>query len=125
MRHVSKISVLIVDGSPVIVKRLITKLQEYIPEKKIKFSFTGIDALELINDNNPRSVILDIHLPDTNGTELLRKIKEFYPHTKVVVLTNETDAFFERRCQLLGSDGFYDKSIEVDMAIDKALEFAL
>lgn len=44
-------------------------------------------ALEKLNQNNADVVLCDVKLPDGNGVDLAKKIKEKYPITEVILLT--------------------------------------
>jgi DNA-binding NarL/FixJ family response regulator len=47
----------------------------------------GTDAINLITDLRPDIVVLDIGLPDLAGQEVLTRIRELTPETKVVVFS--------------------------------------
>ena len=48
---------------------------------------TGQEGLDLLQKSPFAVAIADVHLPDTNGIELVRHLKEISPATEVVVLT--------------------------------------
>ncbi len=51
-----------------------------LPNLEIFTSITGKEGLKLIQSKNPDVIILDIQLPDINGTDIcreLRKLKKF------------------------------------------------
>src|SRR5690242_11686476 len=48
---------------------------------------TGMQALRLFEEQKPAIVILDIHLPDSNGLTLLKAIKENSPSVTVIMAT--------------------------------------
>lgn len=49
---------------------------------------TAEEALRLSDLLHPEAVILDIRLGEMSGTEACRKLKQRYPHTKVLMLTS-------------------------------------
>ena len=51
----------------------------------------GKGAVENIQDNPPDLVLLDIGLPDMNGIEVLKQIKDFDPHIVVIMITASED----------------------------------
>ena len=56
------------------------------------FFFTsGRKALEHLNENKADIVFCDFRLPDTNGKDLLQKIKELSPGTPVIIITGYSD----------------------------------
>ena len=48
---------------------------------------TGAEAIELTRSELPDLVLLDLKLPDTNGLDVLRQIKEEVPEVCVIMLT--------------------------------------
>lgn len=51
---------------------------------------TGAEALSQLKRNQFDVVLLDYHLPDMNGVEVLQRMKELNVCTHVVMLTGET-----------------------------------
>jgi len=47
----------------------------------------GNSAIEIVSKQSPDLVLLDIHLPDKNGLEVLRAIKEGNPRAVVIIMT--------------------------------------
>ncbi|MCU0589015.1 MAG: response regulator [Syntrophobacteraceae bacterium] len=48
---------------------------------------TASDALEIIRSEQPTIVLADIIMPGMDGIELLQRIKEENPETKVIMMT--------------------------------------
>ena len=48
---------------------------------------TGAEALRLTQELRPPLVLLDVLLPDMDGTEVLRRIREKHPAIDVIMLT--------------------------------------
>jgi len=48
----------------------------------------GKEALEKMDSFCPSMIFMDIRLPDANGLELTRKIKEDCPETIIIILTS-------------------------------------
>jgi len=75
---------------------------------------TASAALALASATGPDAIILDLHLPDQSGLEILRKLKAQLPLAIVAILTNHPDPEYRQRCLALGADHFFDKSSEVE-----------
>lgn len=77
--------VLLVDDEPLFLQMLDRALQG--PSMVVKAVATGKAALQEVADSPYHLCFLDICLPDLNGTEVLKKIAEISPKTKVVMMT--------------------------------------
>jgi len=52
-------------------------------------AFTGSEGIKEIEEINPQCVTLDIHLPDINGIEILKKLKQKNLSLPVVIITSD------------------------------------
>lgn len=77
--------VLLVDDEPLFLQMLNRALQS--PSTEVKAVGTGAAALKEVAAAPYHLCFLDICLPDLNGTEVLKKIAEISPETKVVMMT--------------------------------------
>lgn len=51
----------------------------------------GEEALKLVEKCQPDVVLMDVLMPDMNGIEATKRIKENLPHIKVIILTSSSD----------------------------------
>jgi DNA-binding NarL/FixJ family response regulator len=70
-------------------------------------------AIAAIRRAPPDVVLLDIHLSEGNGIEVLRVVTAEYPMTKVIVVSNCADPIHRRHFTKAGAYAFYDKSHEL------------
>jgi DNA-binding NarL/FixJ family response regulator len=82
------------------------------------------DAIRLILEKGPDLVILDIVLHNGNGFEVLEKIKKEGSDAKVMILTNHPFLHYRLKSMELGAELFFDKSIELENAIQAIREMA-
>ncbi|MGH2771554.1 MAG: response regulator [Actinomycetota bacterium] len=78
------IRVLLVDDEPQIIRALRTSLE--VRDYDVVSTGTGKEAVRLVADSEPDIVVLDLGLPDMEGSEVLTKIRSF-SSVPVVVLT--------------------------------------
>ncbi len=80
-----EIKILIVDDEESISKSLARyfKMEDY----KVESTTSPIKALEMIHKENYMIVISDIMMPEMNGVEMLKKIKEFNGMIQVIMMT--------------------------------------
>lgn len=85
----TQISVLIVDDEAELRKSISMILTTAIPEIQFKImeAATGREALDLFEKGDFDIVIMDVRMPEMNGLEALKLIKESDPRTFVVIMT--------------------------------------
>lgn len=59
----------------------------------------------------PELVLLDIHMPEMNGLDALKRIKSILPETRVVILTVSEDEAFLADAIKSGADGYLLKHL--------------
>ena len=89
-------------------------------------ALNGKDALSIVKKEKPRIVFLDIIMPDINGLEVLRQIKEIDPAAKVIMVTVADDKETKDRAKALGADEFirkpFSKRYLEEVVIEKIIE---
>lgn len=105
-----KIFLLVVEDSLPLMERILYLLEGVSQIEFILHAANSAETLRIINEMPVDVVLLDINLPDGNGIDILKKIKEIRPETKVVMFTNYGAKVFRDACYKLGADGFLEKS---------------
>jgi DNA-binding NtrC family response regulator len=86
---------------------------------------TGAEAIEKAREVVPDLVLLDLKLPDMDGLEVLRRIKEVFPEIGVVMITAFGDIETAVMAMKNGAYDFVSKPINLDqllMVIRKGLD---
>lgn len=113
--------ILLVEDDPEITKLLDLHLntQSY----QLITCTNGSDALKEASKDNLDLIILDITLPDTNGWELCKKLREKDEHTPIVMLTCRSEETDKVLALELGADDYITKPFGILelMARTKAL----
>jgi two-component system cell cycle response regulator DivK len=75
----------------------------------------GFEGISLATEHRPDLVLMDIRMPDMNGTEALRKLRgdERTAAIRVVALTSSTMKGDRERFLADGFDGYLEKPIRV------------
>ncbi len=107
-------SLFIVDDSSLIIERLLALLEGLLPPEQIGYAGSYVEALSLIAHHPPDILLLDVHLPDKSGVELLRVVRKRYPETIVIMISNQSDESYRSACAALGALRFLDKSTEFE-----------
>jgi PAS domain S-box-containing protein len=85
------------------------------PQIELSVSTLGLDALVAIRSEPPDLLLLDMHLPDIDGMDLLRHLKQDDSTAALPVLVLSADATPERRARALaeGAAGYLTKPLDL------------
>lgn len=91
-------------------------LQSFLKKKgfDVTNSYTGKEAFDIIEKNSFNVVITDIRLPDSDGMEILKKVKEKDFGTQVILMTGYTDIKTAVNAMKLGAYDYVGKPINPD-----------
>ena len=89
-------------------------------------ALTGKEALAVVKKERPKIVFLDIVMPDINGLEVLRQVKEFDSSIRVIMVSVADDKETREKAQALGADEFirkpFSKRYLEEVVIQKIIE---
>lgn len=76
----------------------------------------GLEAIELINNNknNYDVIIIDINMPNLNGLETTKKIKELNPTLKILANSFHENAHYIHQIIKAGASGYIMKGESLD-----------
>lgn len=113
-----KKKIVAVDDSIIILKMLVKMLGE----KYDLHAFSGgMRALQFLKEKTPDLIILDIDMPEINGYEMLKMIKEL-GHLKevpVIFLTSNNDKNHVVKAVADGAKDYVVKPIDGDILLDR------
>jgi two-component system nitrogen regulation response regulator NtrX len=87
---------------------------------------SGVMALERIDEVMPDLVLLDIWMPGMDGIETLVKLKEAYPHLKVIMMSGHGTIETAVKATKLGAYDFIEKPLSLEkvlLSINNALHY--
>lgn len=80
------------------------------------------EALDVLEHNLVALCIMDLHLPDVLGTELLRMVKKQYRGTKVIMLSGDNSFDNVRTAFVYEADDYIEKPVEEEKLLAKVRE---
>ncbi len=87
---------------------------------------SGEDALYLIETDPPDVAVVDVKLPGTSGTELLKLIRQEYPRIQVILITGGKVSTEERiQSMRFGAFDYLTKPISIDVLVEKLQNAAI
>ncbi|MCS7215876.1 MAG: response regulator transcription factor [Thermodesulfovibrio sp.] len=117
--------VLIVDDHTLFRKGLKEILLDFPLIKDCKEAKSGYEAMDFLSKESFDLVFLDIAMSEINGIETLKKIKNLYPETKVLMLSMYPEEQYAIRSLKCGASGYLTKSADPEellKAIDKIIK---
>ncbi len=118
-------TILIVDDDPLILKTLSTHFSKSGYE--VLTADDGRECLQRYSESMPDLVILDIRLPDLDGLEALRRIRDIDPKATVVIITAYDDMKTTVEAIKSGAFEYLVKPLdflELDLTINKAFQIS-
>jgi DNA-binding NarL/FixJ family response regulator len=121
----AKIKVFLVDDHKIVRDGL-----KSILASSSKFVFKGEDShpqsfMKLLPGLEVDIIVLDISLPSISGIDLIKKIKELKPSTKVVMLSMHNEPEYIFRSLREGANAYLPKDIEAEEFLNALLQVHL
>jgi len=101
-----KLRILLADDHGLVRRGARTILQSHRGWKVVGEAANGREAVEKGLKLKPDVLIVDISMPEMDGVEVTRQIRESLPHTKVLVLTMHESHQMVRRALAAGANGY-------------------
>jgi PAS domain S-box-containing protein len=103
---------------------LIRELLERFENVELLVAMQGGIGLELARQHVPHLVLLDLHLPDVNGAEILAEMKrtDALSHIPVIVLSADATKRQLERLTELGAHAFLTKPFNIPELLDRMRE---
>ena len=109
-------NLLIVEDNPFIGEKIVSAAKDVSGLKEIRLTPTLQEAISFLNDTKVELITLDLSLPDGNGIELLKWLKEKKIEQKVFVFSTSTE--LKQVCLRYGASAFFDKANDFDKLIE-------
>jgi DNA-binding NarL/FixJ family response regulator len=101
--------VLIVDDHTMVRESLVSVLQAEGDVQVVAQAADGIEAIEKALQSRPDIVIVDLSMPRLNGIEVVRRLREALPATRVLVLTMHQEDEYVLQAVRAGASGYLVK----------------
>ena len=111
-----KLRILLADDHGV-VRQGFRRILEAQPDMEIVGEAgNGREAVELAAQLTPDLIVMDVAMPELNGIEATRRLKEESPRTRVLALSMHKDAVYVREILRAGAHGYLLKdAIDADL----------
>ncbi|MGA2227775.1 MAG: response regulator transcription factor [Syntrophobacteraceae bacterium] len=107
--------ILIVEDNPLLRNTLKSMLTTRFPSIMVEEASNAEEALSEFEKINPCLIFMDIRLPDKNGLEITRTIKETNPEIEIIILTSHDIPEYREAAFRSGASHFLAKgNVKID-----------
>lgn len=77
--------------------------------------YDGQSALDMVREDEPEVMILDLKMPGIDGIEVLRRVKQTNPDIEVIILTGHGSEADRKVCMDLGAFAYLHKPVDIEL----------
>ncbi len=111
-----KLTAMVVEDEAVANELLSSTFKNFFSE--VTSAFNGKEALELFEKKQPDIIFVDIIMPEMDGIELSRKIREMNPNQIIIVISASNDIQKISESIEIGVNSFIQKPIDTKKIIE-------
>ena len=104
--------VLLVDDEREFVQTLSERLQMRDVASAVVYG--GREALEVVQEEEPEVMVLDLKMPGIDGIEVLRRVRSEHPDVEVIVLTGHGSEEIKTQCMEMGACAYLEKPVDIE-----------
>jgi DNA-binding NtrC family response regulator len=79
-----------------------------------EIALSGQQALEMLENDVPDVMVLDLRMPGVDGMEVLRRVKQTLPQVEVIIMTGHGSDQDEEEARRLGAFDYLRKPVDID-----------
>ncbi|SJZ49219.1 response regulator transcription factor [Selenihalanaerobacter shriftii] len=99
-----------------VMKKVIT--EEVKELRLIGEASDGEEALEVVKAERPDIILMDIKMPNLDGLEATKEIIEFYPGTKIIMITAYNEFDYAQRAIKYGAVDYLLKPVKLEKIVE-------
>ena len=116
------VNILVVDDEPVIGQLFKESLNEHV--YKVTTSLSSLEALELVSSRHFDLIFLDLVMPEIDGAELFRRIRQTDNRVPIAIITGYPDSELMRRAMEHGPFTVMKKPFNSEDILDTLRSFS-
>jgi two-component system, cell cycle sensor histidine kinase and response regulator CckA len=110
-----KTNALIIDDSETLAKMIKSAFEKH--DYIAWAAHTGSDGMVMFRELKPEIVILDYHLPDMLGDDLIHEMRQLNPHTVIIIISTNQQPELAVRWMSNGASAYLRKPFDMDYLI--------
>jgi len=108
----STLKVLFVDDEEDFVRTMAERME--MREVGSDVALDGEQALEMLQEDVPDVMVLDLRMPGIDGMEVLRRVRKQYPQMEVIIMTGHGSDKDEAEARRLGAFDYLRKPVDIN-----------
>ncbi|MDM5154813.1 response regulator transcription factor [Bacillus sp. DX1.1] len=112
-----KIKLLLVEDHHIVRKGLVFFLKTKEEFEIIGEAGDGEEALRLVQKERPDVVLMDVSMPKMDGIEVAKRMKQYDPSIKVLMLSSFSEQDYVLPALEAGADGYQLKEVQPDQLV--------
>ncbi|MEE8234746.1 MAG: response regulator, partial [Nitrospirales bacterium] len=105
-------SICLVDDEPSILNTLSSILED--EGYQVSLAKSGVEALKLIRAEPPDLIMLDIWMPEMDGLETLKQMRQQYPNLMVIMMSGHGSVETAVKATKLGAYDYLEKPLDLE-----------
>lgn len=118
MENQDKLRILLIDDHQLFregVKRILTMEPEF---DVVAEGSDGEDVVDLVRQNKPDVVLMDINMPGINGVDATKNLLKSFPNVRVLILSIHDDESYVTHVLKTGAAGYLLKEMDTEALIE-------
>ena len=118
-------TVLIAEDHPLVREGIRSYLERSTYHEVVAECASGLTALAKVSELNPDIILVDLRLPEMDGIEVIRRVRQEHPLTKVLVVSMHAGTAYVVRAIRNGAHGYLLKNSDIQdlaRAVDLILD---
>ncbi len=110
------LKVLLVDDEEDFVRTMAERME--MRDLGSEVALNGQQALQMLEEEIPDVMVLDLRMPGIDGMEVLRRVKETYPQIAVIIMTGHGSKKEEQEARRLGAFDYLRKPVDINRLME-------
>jgi two-component system invasion response regulator UvrY len=118
------IKIVLADSHPIVHKGVKAVFKNSTEISVVGKALKADDLFKIIEKKIIDIIVLELDLYESEGLTVLRRIKEEYPGTRVLIYSNQPEEVYAISSLKAGASGYLNKKITLDAVVSHKLELA-
>jgi DNA-binding NarL/FixJ family response regulator len=106
---VPPLRIVLVDDEPMFLELMRERLRNRHDLELVGVATNGIDGIDLVRELRPDAAVIDVFMPQMNGFEVTRRLRDEMPLLQVLLISADGDPAHHAAARRAGAETFVDK----------------